>query len=146
MGPMRRELDLAIPADPRLLRRTRQEVSTYLDELGIDHAASCDVVLAIDEACVNIIRHAYAEPPPDPAMHVSARLDSQELVVEVEDRGIGFRPLPTGFELPPAGALSGRGLGLMRRLMTSVDIGPGPGARGTTVRMRKSLSSTTRRG
>lgn len=143
---MRVLLNVTLPADARLLGGTRRFVGGYLEGLGVDPADAGDIVLAIDEACVNVIRHAYPEPSStplggdEPFLRLTAELDPESVLVEVEDEGIGFRANATSMALPPPESLNGRGLGLMRELMTTVEVDRAADHPGTLVRMRKELT------
>ena len=49
-------------ARPELLQGARNAAREYLKSQGISQAPINDIVLAVDEACQNIIRHAYRDP------------------------------------------------------------------------------------
>jgi len=50
---------LTFTSDPKELSIVRQRVRDFLDEAGVDDMEAELMILAIDEACTNIIRHAY---------------------------------------------------------------------------------------
>ena len=133
---MRLVVDLTLPTDARLISQTRRMFSGYLAEMGVSTDDVDDVALALAEACTNVMRHAYDEP--DQCFHLSAELRPDEVVLVVEDDGAGMPP-DVGHEMPEPEATSGRGLQIIRRLMTSVDVETGPDRPGTRVQMRKSL-------
>jgi anti-sigma regulatory factor (Ser/Thr protein kinase) len=56
----------------------------------------------------------------------------------VEDQGVGL-PAGAGATMPDPTATSGRGLQLIRELMTDVDVETAPQRSGTPLHMRKSL-------
>lgn len=132
---MRLVVDLTLPTDARLISQTRRMFSGYLEEMGVDDDDVSDVALALAEACTNVMRHAYAQP--DQCFHLSAELRPEEVLLVVEDDGIGL-PEGAGLSMPDPSATSGRGLQIIRQLMTSVDVQTAPSA-GTRVQMRKSL-------
>lgn len=132
---MRLVVDLTLPTDARLISQTRRMFSGYLEEMGVAHDDVSDVALALAEACTNVMRHAYRQD--DQCFHLSAELRPEEVVFVVEDDGIGM-PDGAGSSMPDPSATSGRGLQLIRQLMTSVDVQTAP-ANGTRVQMRKSL-------
>src|SRR4051812_5186180 len=134
---MRMRLQLDLPADASLLPKTRWALSGYMEELGADAEAIGDAILAIDEACANVVRHAF--PEGKGTYRVTADLDRDELIFEVEDDGIGFDPfVMTGMDTDPE-ATSGRGLRLIRQLMTAVEVESPRPRGGTRLRMRKLL-------
>ena len=71
----KRVLQLCFPARAAELKRIRDAVRESLEGCGCSAKSTADIVLAIDEACQNIIRHAY-------------RGDSDNLIeFDVEHRG-----------------------------------------------------------
>jgi anti-sigma regulatory factor (Ser/Thr protein kinase) len=78
--------------------------------------------MAVDEACTNIIEHAYGDAPGD--IHLGCRVAPGECVITIRDRGRPFDPesvpppdLTCDLEDRRAGGL---GLYLMRKLMDEV--------------------------
>jgi serine/threonine-protein kinase RsbW len=105
------------PADPEQLAVIRRELSTWLAPLALTEVEVADVVLAVDEAAANAVRHAYG---PDEAGVVELTLwteagtpESSTLCIEVVDHG-SWRP-PS--ERPAEG---GRGIPLMSYMSESV--------------------------
>ncbi|HVF32947.1 MAG TPA: ATP-binding protein [Acidimicrobiales bacterium] len=134
---MRLVVDLTLPTDARLISQTRRMFSGYLAELGVANDDVHDVALALAEACTNVMRHAYDDPDHQ-CLHLTAELRPEEVVLVVEDDGSGI-PHGAGECMPEPGATSGRGLQIIRELMTSVDVETTPERAGTRVWMRKSL-------
>ena len=56
-------LELRVPAQPKQLRRVREAVRKAVEGCGCSPQATDDIVLAVDEACQNVIRHAYRNEP-----------------------------------------------------------------------------------
>jgi len=52
-------LRLGILSDPADLKSVRKKVERYITQIGLDEKSATQVVLAMDEALTNIIRHAY---------------------------------------------------------------------------------------
>lgn len=132
---MRFTLRLELPADARILPMTRRAMEEYLEEAGLDEDQRADLVLALDEACANVIRHAF--PGGRGRLFVVADVAVGQVVVRVEDDGVGF---DTSSPRPDPGpyATSGRGLNIIRQLMTSVDL-ESRRSGGTRLVMRKVL-------
>lgn len=99
-----------------------------------------DVILALDEACANVIRHAF--PGVDQGtFRLVAEISDDEVSISVEDDGIGFAPKDV--DLRDAEATSGRGLHIIRQLMTSVEVrSPTESGVGTRLYMHKRLRET----
>jgi len=105
------DIRLRVRSNPRLLSAVRGLVRGYLDNLGLDAEQRDTLVLAVDEACTNAIRHAY-QGRDDASIHLRLWTDPDAIVVELEDHG---RPadaariapreisLPTQTELKPGG-------------------------------------------
>ena len=132
---MRLVLRLELPAHARILPMARRAMEEYLEEAGLCGDDCSDLVLAFDEACANVIRHAF--PGRLGRICVVAEVVDGAVVVQVEDDGVGFdltaaRPDPGLYDD------SGRGLDIIRRLMTSVELDSAP-AGGTRVVMRKAV-------
>ncbi len=70
-----RLLELRIPARADQLRTVRDAVREHAGACGCRDQAVDDLVLAVDEACQNIIRHAYRGDP------------NGTIVLEIERRG-----------------------------------------------------------
>ncbi|MFO0985584.1 MAG: ATP-binding protein [Planctomycetota bacterium] len=89
---------------------------------GLEEEEISEILLALLEACSNVIAHAYRGREVDD-IDVDARLDDAGITIVVKDRGIGFdleRVPPPKFGRKPA--LGGYGLYLMRGLMDIVRV------------------------
>jgi serine/threonine-protein kinase RsbW len=137
---MRLVVDLTMPTEARLISQTRRAFSGYLRELGVDNDEASDVVLALAEACSNVLRHAFGGEGEGETFRLSAELATDEVVVVVEDDGVGL-PADAGDNYSDPSATSGRGLHLIRELVTSVDVETAPDRQGTRLQMRKSLKA-----
>lgn len=128
-----------VAADPRLLSAVRALVRSYVMACGMPKGRVDDVVLAVDEACTNSIRHAYGGPC-DKRLHLALRTDGQAIEVELTDRGkpapkerIERRPL----EPPDPSTITPGGLGvqLMYEVFDEVEFRPGT-RQGNVLRLR----------
>ena len=137
---MRVRLQLELPADASLLPRTRWALAGYIEEFGAGPEVAGDVILALDEACANVVRHAFPDGV-EGSYRLSAELNRDELIFEVEADGVGFDPFEQVGQAPEAQATSGRGLLLIRQLMTSVEVESPRPTGGTRLRMRKRLEN-----
>jgi GAF domain-containing protein/anti-sigma regulatory factor (Ser/Thr protein kinase) len=109
----------SLPLDPARLLRARQRIRDYLNENVADAAAVDDVVLAIEEAMTNAVRHSEAVEDLD----VTVSFHGDELVATVRDHGCGFDV--EGFDaaaLPDVDQPGGRGLFLISRLMDELHL------------------------
>ena len=102
---------VSLSDEPAIARRQLAETLGDADWRGDVEG----VLLAVHEALVNSLRHAGG------VTRATACFDGESLVVEVWDRGRGFR-IPRGTSVPDITAERGRGLFLMRRLATDVRV------------------------
>ena len=124
------ELALVVPADPAALSGVRRALGRWLAAAQVPEADAYEVQVACGEACANAIAHAY--PPGDAHFSVRAAFEAGDVVIEVTDYGSWQ---------PSRSRAHGRGLALMEQLTDSMEIDHGTA--GTTVRMRRHVSSTT---
>lgn len=93
-----------------------------------------DIVSATHEAAKNAVVH---NPGSNGPVDVTCEVDKDAVIVEVTDRGRGFKPPGEPVALPDPEALAGRGIFIMHALMD--DVRTDSGKRGTCVRMVKRL-------
>ncbi len=88
------------------------------------------IILAVDEACTNIIKHAYKYSPLG-LIEIKVKADAQKLSIIIKDYGESFEPekvpAPDIEELVKNKKIGGLGMFLMKKLMDVVeyDISPG---------------------
>lgn len=88
---------LAIPAQFKNLKKIRGFVKKFARKAGFNEADSYNIQLAVDEACSNIIEHAYAgENLGD--ITCTCEYDDEELIIQLVDYGQSFDP--TRIEAP----------------------------------------------
>lgn len=85
-GAMRRDLRLELTSDAMLLGSVRGLVKGYLSCQGFDRERSQEVVLAVDEACANAIRHSYGGRN-DGLVTLTLLSDKEWAEMRVEDQG-----------------------------------------------------------
>ena len=105
-----------------------EQISKFVEqagrEAGLDDTAVCRCQLAVDEACTNIIEHAYqGEGHGD--IDIRCQPDSGELIITIVDQGQPFDPasvpepkLNTSLEDTQVGGL---GIYFMRQVMDAVE-------------------------
>ncbi|MCK5376112.1 MAG: ATP-binding protein [Acidobacteria bacterium] len=136
---MNYDIRLEVRSDPRLLGLIRNLVHDWVDRFELSHELVHEVVLAIDEACSNVIRHAY-EGRADGTLEVRLQEEPEYLEVEVRDQGVPCPPecherrlleQPDSDQLQPGGL----GVQLIHRVFDEVIFCPGK-ERGNCVTMR----------
>ena len=141
---MQLELNLTLPVDSRWLAVTRATLTMYLAELGMPSYVVDDVILAMDEACANVLLHAYPEGYQG-NYRLCAHLDPERIQIEVVDDGTGFDQMskPPARDEDAQMSPSGRGLEVMRRLMTTVEVESPTEEGGTRLRLTRLVPSTS---
>jgi anti-sigma regulatory factor (Ser/Thr protein kinase) len=121
------------------LNPTRKVVEALMDRNEVGDAVD-DVILAVDEACSNVIRHAFPDGMSG-SYRLCAALDDKNIHLTVEDEGRGVDLDAVDLHGPVDWeSTSGRGLKMINRLMTSVEI-EAPAFGGTRLTMHKRLLS-----
>ena len=132
--------NICIPSSTRYLEDARHFVETHAREAKLSEDAVEQFKIAVDEACINVIRHAYDGS--DREIEVSIDLTEEGVQAVIRDWGASFDPhsVPdpdvsaTLHERSPGGL----GLFLMRNVMDSVDF-QFEGERGNTLTMIRRL-------
>jgi len=132
-------LALRFPARPDELRGMRDALRERLRAWQLDEECSSDVVMAVDEACQNVIRHAYRGEPGG-MIELEVHCAGDELQIGVRDFAppvdpARIRPRPLD-ELRPGGL----GTHLIRSAMDHTELGKPPSGPGTLLRMVKRLA------
>jgi anti-sigma regulatory factor (Ser/Thr protein kinase)/ligand-binding sensor protein len=125
------ELRLVLPPDPAKLFNVRARVRTHLQLSPLDPQQIDDVVLAVEEACTNAIRHSGTSED----IELTLSFEGATLFATVRDKGRGFDLSRFDASVAPdLLATGGRGLFLISRLMDEMDLRV---HEGLEVRMRK---------
>jgi len=133
-----RLLHRRFPARAGELRGVREAVRS--EALGQGCAPECagDIVIAVDEACQNIIRHAYSGCG-DGEIVLEIERAGEELVISLRDFAAPIDPSrvrPRDLDDVRPGGL---GTHLIRELMDGADFAPPPPGGGNLFRMRKRI-------
>ncbi len=132
-------LSLRVPAVPDRLRLVRAAVGEASQLAGCSANVAKDVTLAVDEACQNIIRHAYKDIP-DGEMVVEIVREGGKLIILLKD----FAPTidPTTVRPRKLEDIRPGGLGthLIREIMDEVAFLDPPSAGGNVLRLVKRIA------
>jgi anti-anti-sigma factor len=119
-------LELVLPAQPWSLKNIRDAMRRWLSAVGAEPPAVADLLIAVGEACTNVIDHAYGADGGVVTVHLE--LQFPDVVVTIGDTGQwGLAPVWN----------RGRGTLFMRNCSDDVRIDHG--ATGTTVVIRRHL-------
>lgn len=133
---------LRIPSQTDNLEIIREFVTRIARQVGFRDEDIGKIELAVDEACTNVIEHAYGYNDKKP-IQVDILFDQQKLSVTISDRGKGFDPKklkpPDMKKYMEDMRRGGLGVHLMQRLMDEIDFDIKPGKK-NMVRMVKYLN------
>ncbi len=134
-------VELRFAAKAGELKRVRAAVKREALAAGCDENAAQDVMLAVDEACQNVIRHAYGEER-DGDMVVRIEHEERSLVISLLD----FAPRIDPQKVKPRDLddvrPGGLGTHLIQEVMDSAEfVEPPPGC-GNLLRMVKRISGS----
>lgn len=115
--------EITVPSDLANLQRIAQFVTDAALRLGLTAQQAFEVQMATDEACANVIQHAYGPGMPGD-IGITCEMDGDDLAVTIRDSG---RPFDAG-EVPAPDLtcsledrqIGGLGLYFMRTLMDRV--------------------------
>jgi anti-sigma regulatory factor (Ser/Thr protein kinase) len=117
-------LELDFPAESNRLAPVRAALRGWLARCGIDTTTAQNVLVAAGEACANAIEHGHRHLPLG-IIRLRAAATADDVQLTISDSGRWQTPQPA------ANPYRGRGLMLMRALMTEVTVTTG--AAGTIV-------------
>jgi len=136
------EYNLRIPSETDNLELIRGFVAKVAEKVGFCTEEVSKIELACDEACTNVMKHAYDKKAKNSSLDVLIKIDYQKFTLIVTDHGKGFDP--NSFKISDLKEylaelkVGGLGIYLMRTLMDEVDYDIKPGVQ-NQVRMVKYL-------
>ena len=115
------DIRIEIRSDPRLLKAVRGLVRGYMAHHGFDTARVDEIVIAVDEACANALRHSY-QGRTDGVLKLALCSNPRSVRVTLQDEGIPAqlprkRAKKTDEEVLKPG---GKGLEIMRAVFDEV--------------------------
>jgi serine/threonine-protein kinase RsbW len=122
-----------------------EEIADFINEAacacGLDETQAYDVQMAVDEACTNVIEHAYRGKPGG-TIDIVCEQRGKEFVVTIQDFGEQFDPkkvrLPKIHDPLSRRNIGGLGLFFMHKLMDRVEFNFTSG-RGNRLTMMKKI-------
>jgi len=119
-----KEYKLSIPVNSSNLEIIRDFVKKIAVKEGFKQEEVDKIVLASDEACANVIEHAY-DKKDEKKLDIAIKIDYQKLTVIITDQGKSFDPAnikePDMKEYLAELRVGGLGIYLMKTLMDEVD-------------------------
>jgi serine/threonine-protein kinase RsbW len=114
---------LVIKSRTENLSSLRDFISDNANNAGLSNDDIDDIILAVDEACTNIIKHAYKSVP-DGEIIIEINYNSRKFTIKLIDHGNSFDPesvpVPDLQKYLRQRKVGGLGLYLMRTLMDDV--------------------------
>ncbi|MCX8009766.1 MAG: ATP-binding protein [Ignavibacteria bacterium] len=112
------------------LDKIREFITNSISSLNLSDEELSNIVLAVDEACTNVIKHAYHFSP-EGEIIINLNYSNSKLDIRVIDSGNGFDPnsvpTPDIREFYKSHKIGGLGIHLMKKLMDKVDFDFKPG-------------------
>jgi serine phosphatase RsbU (regulator of sigma subunit)/anti-sigma regulatory factor (Ser/Thr protein kinase)/putative methionine-R-sulfoxide reductase with GAF domain len=84
---------ITLPGNLDALSPIRDYVKEAAGSAGLDHAATYNLMLAVDEIATNIILHGYKEAGLEGNISVAAAVEDDNLVIQLSDNGKSYDPL-----------------------------------------------------
>lgn len=139
-----KKFHLKIPGRLENLERIRNFISGIAAGMGFGKDDINKIELAIDEACTNVIKHAYRDVP-DGDIDINVKSDDKKIAIKVTDYGKSFNhetiEMPDMEKYLAELRVGGLGIYLMKTLMDEVDYKVGPGNTNNVI-MVKFLSAS----
>ena len=112
-------LHFLVPPDPSHLLRARERIRDYLRQYCTDELLVSDVVLCVEEAAANAVRHSGSELD----ISLSLGFEDGRLIADVRDHGRGFDIATFDRDaVPDPRSDHGRGLFIIAKLMDSLEL------------------------
>lgn len=118
-----REKNLTVKSRTENLSDIRDFVKNSAEAAGLSKEAVNDILLAVDEACTNVIKHAYNSYP-DGEISITISQKDDKFLITILDHGNAFLPSdvpkPDLAEYYRQKRIGGLGMYLMKTLMDDV--------------------------
>ena len=136
MSRIRMRVTFRLPCSAESISVARQLIDRILTAFGVQAECRGEIALAVSEACANAVTHAAGST----VYELAAESEGSDCVITVTDDGRGASRPPVA-DMPPAEAVAGRGLSIIRVVMDRLDIRRRRSG-GLSVRMFKRLRWT----
>ena len=113
----------SVAASTDNLKEVRELIEQVCEKYGVDKKTIYEITLAVDEACTNIIKHAYHNSP-DKKIDIQLTVSEKQFKIKFTDTGEHFDPrnIPEPDIRESQKLKKGGGLGiyLMKKIMDEV--------------------------
>lgn len=132
MPESKAEYQLKIPSKTDNLELIREFVSRIASKVGFNCEDVNKIELAVDEACTNVIKHAY-EKDEKQSIDIAIKIDYNKFTIIITDRGKGFDitkiKTPDMKEYLAEMRVGGLGIHLIHSLMDELNFNIKPGVK-----------------
>jgi len=115
---------VCVPARLELLNLVRTVIAEVAEDFGFAEGDTAQIVMAVDEACTNVLQHGYGGEP-GAKVYVRTVFARDRLMIEILDGAERFSPLEersaTLDEFLRSGESHGFGLYVIQTLMDEID-------------------------
>ena len=145
MAAIERTFTLQVPSSTENLALIREFVTTVGQQAGMSETEIGKIELAVDEACANVIEHAYGHDVSKEVV-ICANIDDEAITFKIKDTGKGFDPTQIPQEelakLIQERKDGGLGMRLIKNLMDEVNYEIVPGQK-NELRMIKRIRKSS---
>ncbi len=132
MIPYPKVISQSFSSQTQRLHEVREYIAAAAREFGFSDEEVANITIAVDEACTNIIKHAY-QFAPDKRIDISVTRDESSFTVSISDDGHSFDPgsikTPDLKQHLAQYRRGGLGVYLMKKLMDKVEYSFAPNRR-----------------
>ena len=86
----RENVQIRVPGELRFLALIRSVITMLARTAGFPDVDVDKIELAVDEACSNVMEHAYRKACPKPAIELEVRWEPGRFIVDIVDQGEPF--------------------------------------------------------
>jgi len=135
----KKKYHLRIPSQTENLEIIREFVTKIARKVGFRDEETGKIELAVDEACTNVIEHAYGQDDRK-LIDIEVQIDPDKFIITITDQGKGFDPqklkTPDMKKYLDEMRVGGLGVFLMKTLMDEIDFEVKGGRRGRKNQVR----------
>ncbi len=117
------EREILVKSTTDNLALIREFTKSAAEECNFSEETAGKIILAVDEACTNIIKHAYKYSP-EGNINISFKFESGKIIISITDEGKHFDPAqipePDLIQFQEQKRSGGLGMFLMKKLMDEV--------------------------
>ncbi|MBP7829531.1 MAG: ATP-binding protein [Kiritimatiellae bacterium] len=90
MADSAENVQIRVPGEARFLGLIRSVITMLARTAGFPDVDVDKIELAVDEACSNVMEHAYGDAAPKPALELEIRWEPGRFTVDIVDQGEPF--------------------------------------------------------